>query len=395
MSWRDLLHAASFRGVPFKIDSSDGQGGRRLAIHEFPGRDKPYVEDMGRRHRAFTIQAIVIGRDYMTGRDALISALEKSGAGTLVHPYYGRISVDAGSYTVHESTREGGMARITIQFVESGKQAMPAGAPDTATAVSNAASTADTASQSEFASRFSVSGFPGWVATKATSVLTTATNKINALQKSMPAIPQYASQAEQQFTTTINSLDKLITSPVDLSYSIAGMIRNIGVMAQQPLNAFSTYQGLVGYNDFGSVPKTTPSRLQQAANLLAVVLLLQQQAAIGQALASTQMTFSGSADALATRDALAATLDTQAAQATTDASYNALTDLRVAVINDLTTRAAALPQIGSYTPKAVLPALVLAQRLFSDGSQADALLARNNIMNPGFVPAASPLEYLL
>lgn len=48
MSWTDRLQPASFRGVAFKVDGDDLQIGRRTVVHEYPGRDTPSVEDMGR-----------------------------------------------------------------------------------------------------------------------------------------------------------------------------------------------------------------------------------------------------------------------------------------------------------------------------------------------------------
>lgn len=77
MSWRDQLRDGSFRGVPFKIQASRALVGRRGQVHEYPLRDKPYAEDLGRRARAFNVECFVLGADYMAQRDALIAALEE------------------------------------------------------------------------------------------------------------------------------------------------------------------------------------------------------------------------------------------------------------------------------------------------------------------------------
>jgi prophage DNA circulation protein len=80
MAWRDALRSGSFRGVPFQIDSHDLTFGRRTSMHEYPLRDEPYSEDLGRKARVFSLNLYVIGRDYMAGRDNLREALEKTGA---------------------------------------------------------------------------------------------------------------------------------------------------------------------------------------------------------------------------------------------------------------------------------------------------------------------------
>ncbi|WP_414639777.1 DNA circularization N-terminal domain-containing protein, partial [Arenibaculum sp.] len=36
---RAALRPASFRGLAFHVEASTGRDGRRLAVHEYPGRD--------------------------------------------------------------------------------------------------------------------------------------------------------------------------------------------------------------------------------------------------------------------------------------------------------------------------------------------------------------------
>ncbi|NAH43850.1 DNA circularization protein, partial [Escherichia coli] len=48
MTWKDRLQDASFRGVPFKVEEESMGTGRRVETHEYPNRDKPYTEDLGK-----------------------------------------------------------------------------------------------------------------------------------------------------------------------------------------------------------------------------------------------------------------------------------------------------------------------------------------------------------
>lgn len=48
MTWKDRLQDASFRGVPFKVEEESAGTGRRVETHEYPNRDKPYTEDLGK-----------------------------------------------------------------------------------------------------------------------------------------------------------------------------------------------------------------------------------------------------------------------------------------------------------------------------------------------------------
>ena len=46
--WRDAMLPATFRGVEFHVELDTRASGRRTVVHEYPKRDLPYSEDMGR-----------------------------------------------------------------------------------------------------------------------------------------------------------------------------------------------------------------------------------------------------------------------------------------------------------------------------------------------------------
>lgn len=94
--WRDLRREASFRGVPFWVDSDSVPVGRRTQLHEYPKRDQPLVEDMGRQTREYKFDGFIIGPDFISQRDRLLVALDTPGPGELVHPWFGRLTVTAG-----------------------------------------------------------------------------------------------------------------------------------------------------------------------------------------------------------------------------------------------------------------------------------------------------------
>lgn len=120
MSWKENLRPASFRGARFFVDVTGQQGGRRQVGYEFPKRDKPYAEDMGRRGRRFSVQAYVIGANYTDDRDALIAAMEKEGSGLLVRPTFGGTLAAPETYGVSESRVRGNIAEFDLVFIEPG-----------------------------------------------------------------------------------------------------------------------------------------------------------------------------------------------------------------------------------------------------------------------------------
>jgi len=127
MSWRDSIQPASFKGVPFGVLADDKEGGRRAVVHEFPQREDAFVEDLGMAVNRFVLQAFVLGADYLQKRDALERVLSEPGPGTLVHPWYGEVTVSQfAPYKVKHSAQDGGIAVFTLSFARDGLAASPA-----------------------------------------------------------------------------------------------------------------------------------------------------------------------------------------------------------------------------------------------------------------------------
>ena len=91
--WREKLQPASFRNVPFLVRAVEGTHGRRLATHEYPLRDDPWHEDLGRLAKSFAFDAYVVEPDHIKSALALISACETDGPGKLTHPWIGELDV--------------------------------------------------------------------------------------------------------------------------------------------------------------------------------------------------------------------------------------------------------------------------------------------------------------
>jgi prophage DNA circulation protein len=125
--WRDQMQPASFRGAMFHVDIGARNGGRRVALHEYPKRNDPYAEDMGRRARRFTIQGYLIGPNYLDLKNALLDALDADGPGTLRLPFTirggtgGDMEVMNVQYSVTEARERGGVCTVDMDFVEAGK----------------------------------------------------------------------------------------------------------------------------------------------------------------------------------------------------------------------------------------------------------------------------------
>lgn len=123
MSWRDRFRPASFRGVTFYVETGARAGGRRGVNFEYPKRDVPSDEDMGRRAKRWAVTGYVIGPDYDIDAQDLEDALNAEGPGALVQPNFGEMQVRCDTYARQESKDRMGMAVFEMVFIEAGTSA--------------------------------------------------------------------------------------------------------------------------------------------------------------------------------------------------------------------------------------------------------------------------------
>ena len=412
MSWREQYQPGRYRNAVFYTERSGRQGGRRLALHEYPGRDIPFAEDLGRRARRFELELFVLGDDYMILRDKLLAALEAKGPATLQHPYYGACQASVEQYRITESTANGGLATCSVTFIETGRATYPTARADTQARVQARANEAEARAEAAFAESFSVDKQPAFVAEAATDILTRLSEALGTIKDGFPRIPAEAGDYLNRLNTLSAEAASLIQKPASLAGRINGLVSGLGGLATEPQAAIA---GLRRLFDFGSapnspplegwqakpdgvvelpaVPDTTPTRRRQAKNQTALVDLIRQAALIGAAGQGRRVRFASQQAALAMRDLLAEEFDRQMMRAN-DQTYLALQALRAAVVIDLNTRQAGLKRVISYTPAATLPALALAHRLYGDARKEADIVRRNQTPHPGFIPGGQALEVL-
>lgn len=408
-SWRDdmgvieidgiELIAGSFRGVPFRTVDAEIKVGRRNVVNEYPQRDLPYVDDLGRRARRFVVDAYVIGDFYFDKRDALIEAFESKGSGELIHPRYGlrQVSVE-GDVSIKESPDKGGMARISVTFVEDGLNTFPKAVENTVAQVESTANAADEATEACFAKEFSVDG-PGVLSLQALQGLTASVTNLLQMARqatSMAGLVKIVSMVG----VLMGSLAALIRLPVVLVQSLRSIYAQLVQELQQPLSAFAELQSVFFANERSpAVALRGSPRARSLTNDTARADLQRRLSLTNQArvlaVAITNSDVIATADqAVALRDALVAQIDIELEVNDPPAEVaKALSKVRAAVVRDVAARAEFLLHRSTYTPQAVLPALVLAHRIYQDATRADELVARNGVAHPAFMPARA-LEVL-
>ena len=403
MTWREKLRrvtmpdgrrliGASFRGVPFFVESSDRTGGRRAVVHEFPLRDDPYVEDLGRRARSFPVDGYVLGDDYLDQRDALLEALEEtSGPGELVHPYHGTRKAICERFTVRETVAECGMARVSMEFTETPAQAVtPTDAPDFAGTVSLSADSAIGAISSDFTSVFDA-GLPTYALASASLSLKTMSLSLGAALAPIMNSTQELAKMRQQIDIIVAQASSLIRTPG----SVLGAFQNvIASLAETILNAPGSVLGaftLAYMTDLDPLPpETTPTRQHEHANRVAIDGALKGILACEAARLSPQVDFDTVSNAIATRDQVVDMLDELAATAG-DTVYPALVQLRADVVRAVPGENEFARQV-TVERRQAIPTILLSYQLYGTTEREDDILARNQTDDPNFI--AGTLEVL-
>jgi prophage DNA circulation protein len=406
MAWRDQLQKAQFRGLPFLYEQAEADGGQNTVTHVFPLRDKPLVEFLGRKPRKRTLRCYLFGdtipgKTHIEAGEAFLEAVETPGAGKLVHPYSGEMRVSVINFSgPNLSTKEGGMARFTLEIIEADDQVAIKASQSTTADVLSKADAANQAIQNSFGSKFSVINKIAFVADEAAKVVNGASDALATATSLVTGPAAAVSGLVSSLQGFAGNVDALILSPVTLATELTGIVGQLALAAAGPAAALGILEAYFGFGtdadpdtELDAVPQTTPNRVTQAANQQAVVDLVQRAATIEAVRQSALMTFDSAQQAAAVRQRLQDQLDALVETADDDA-FPALAALRTAMQKDITSRSADLAQVITYESKVAMPASLIAWKLYGDPSRGDEIVARNALPMPAFVPAGEKLEVL-
>lgn len=391
MSWKDKLRPASFRGVAFHAEADDMSAGRRVQVHEYPQRDKPYAEDIGRAKREISVTGFVLGDDYMAARDKLLGALETAGPGTLVHPWYGSLKVVCTSVRVRHSNRDGGMAAFDLGFVEAGELTFPTAGGQTDTRARLAADAMDAAAIGAFDATFSCVGVPDFVSVSAIAEISA---RVQGVRSALTGVVDGIDAAADAL---LGNAAGLIADPRMLAENVLGLFGDASALVDLPLQLGNRFRALLDLGVLSdllpvSAETRTPARAAEQANTNAVRALVRRAALSRAAESASRMDATVRDDVVVARTELVAALDAESMRATDD-TFEPITDLRVAVYRDMTERSRDSARLRTVTPPEVMPALVIAYDMYEDAAREGEIIARNGVRHPGFVPAV-PLQVL-
>lgn len=433
--WRSRLRDASFRGVAFSVEDDESTFGRRVQVHEYPNRDKPFTEDLGRATRRLTINAYLIGDDYASQRDRLIGAIETAGPGTLVHPQYGEMqgSID-GQVRVSHSNAEGRMCRVSFQFVESGELSFPTAGAATANRLKESGGFFDEAIEGMYEA-FSLTGIPDFIQS---DVLADAADMLGTVADAFQMVDSGVSAAMRLLqgdlsvilmppsaaSDFVHALQKAWRAGERLSGDTSDLVTMVKTMSGVTLDPGLAPRG-TWPTDSGSVkvqktrsnlvasairttaistsisvvtdlpqPRTAPSQSRQAGSMsrtagaqAATDIINVSHPSLDSANANKTISPPPTWDALTDiRSAINTAIDQEQLRIKDDDLFLQISALRTDLNRDISGRLAQAERTAEIMPSEVQPALVLAASWYDDADRESDILDRNTIHHPGFVP---------
>ncbi|WP_186151042.1 DNA circularization protein [Burkholderia gladioli] len=438
--WFSNLKPASFGGVPFGVFEIRNSAGQNTAVHTYPFRDDVWVEDLGKKARAFEVVGFLLENDLKTGagavidqRDNLFAVCEGPGTATLVHPTFGTIdSVKCLGVESVERADLGPVFEIRLTLIKSGPRKFPTATVSTADDSTDQAANAKSKSLLDYATEIATDVRNGAaVVQKAVSTVVgwyqLGVTAVNDVKRVIGAVSTLSgnfgrlfgggnsgfSSSNMKAPTTTTPADLLATSaagraavvaagatlqaaaanPSDtstLGAAVDAFVAAVAASANDPADAVRLVTGLVQYTpDDVVVPGQIGASM--GAVQVATAALLRRYALAQLAVTLTTYQPSSQPDAAAVLSSALALYDSEidvAGDSGDDDTFIALRALRRAVYADLTARGANLATNAAYSFNAPLPSLVLAQRIYGDVTREPQLLQQIAPIHPAFCPAA-------
>ena len=414
MSWKDgYLGLASFKGVPFRVDTSGVEFGWSTSVKEIQATDTngtiarklgqqnssdsaspyPFIDEGTKGARIYSVTArfndrteIVGGEtrviSYLEDRNNLIEAVESTGTGLLQLPLSKPVLCYAARGSIDFGNTDGGQETLSISFIEFEKS-------EAATVVFNEKKVADaivTAGETSIASKLA-SAFDKTVA-GASSLAEAVSGKmldVLGFGEAGDSFSDFVSKA----TSLSDDARTIIQTPQRFAEEILDAVADLTYAFTNPIDAlnaqlfiFETYRTGLQLTINGS-----ESRRKTVENNQAVALALESACVMQAGIAALNADFDTLDDAIRVRSEFETAVKTQKERLGDiegyDAVYNSLSTLLGSVtryINDT----ASLPSSIDIEFGDENPSLVIAADYYGDAERESELVSRNAVRNPLF-----------
>lgn len=388
VDWSATLWPASYRGVPFFIETHAAPGRRRIVSHEFPMRDDPFHEDLGRGLRSFDVQGYVASDSALLQASALDTVLAAAGQGVLVLPDVGPVTVRCTEWRRDHARDRLGYIAFSATFVREGAAAGLIGVGLIAALVVEAAAALGSVADG-IGARLEVTGLPGSVRDAAVEGLRDAAATLEDLRATRAVATDVSASVRDSLTTYYSSVPDLVLAGEGTGLPLVEAARALGD-GLAPADAMAAFGDLADASPLdGLTVPATPAQAAIVRNAARVDRMSRLAALTAYAEAIVRASYGSRREGVAARAAAAERFATAIADLggaeNVDALLAVLT-LRDQVIAWLSQAITDLKPVVDVSAARTLPALWWSWRLYADPLRASELVARNRAAHPQFMP---------
>lgn len=389
--WLKSLFKASYKGVPFWVETDEESGGRRVVEHQFPMRDLPFLEDLGEDLRRFAVNAYVASDRADEEASSLVSICATRGAGTLVLPMHGPLLVRCLNFERERSKDRHGYLAFKLRFSREGAPTAIVSVASLANLIFVGADALASAAAASYAAAIVVDRQPDYVAEAATDGFRDAVAALEAIRTSDPVAPAVSAVQRDEIQSLYDNAPDLLAAPAAAEPAAARLVavaRAIGdaLPAAAAIRAFEP--GLGDFVAFNGQSYPTAGALQAAQNArqgerLARVASL---AAYCEAVARVTLTDRPMAITLRANVAQYVEAELEDLSASDIELYRAISTIRDAVISYLSKTILDLAPVLTVGANLQMPSLFWAWRLYKDPTRSTQLVERNRVQFPSLMP---------
>lgn len=405
--WPRTLRRASYRGARFWVETDEIETGRRLVVHEFPHKDVPYVEDMGRTANRIQVTAYVASDNADAEERALRRACEAGGAATLSLPI-DRLQAHCESCRRTFAKDRQGFIAFSLSFVREGTGAGPFPVAYLAQLVGWGAAAIAEPLAALFQARFATLGLPGFVKNSAADTIRDMAAAIDAGLRMIPLTsdkaPELLRLAGELYADATDLADagargdrygerSFVAEAETRTPALIGRLDEVldaAAEAAEPAIAADFFASLVDYGlDASPRSRSTPAARAEARNTEMLGQALRILALGRYAGAIVARTYDDRRAAIQARADAAELFDAELMRLTGADShpvYVALDELRGRVAEHLSQLITDLAPVLIVGAAQSMPSLWWANRLYGDAARAAELVRRNRVKHASFMP---------
>ncbi len=409
-TWMQSLRRASFRGVAFWVEQDQLETGRRLVVHQYPLRDDPYIEDMGRDANKVKVTAYLAGDSARDEEKRLRRACEAEGAAGLSLPLE-QLRAHCEKCSRDYSRDKLGFIAFKIDFVLEGGGAGPLPAAFLARMAAAALPLAMSAAISLLRSGYQTIGAASWVTEAGEAEIIAIATAIDAARSEASLDPVKGARLAASIRDTIrlapalaaagDAPDRLqgrafmqsarTVSPAPIADRIVGHIQALGeaggaddvIRVLAPLTVW----------DADATARATAQRSASAsrahANRLALGRVTRLAAISATVVAMTERDYPDRRSAIQARADIVELIEGEIEDLDGGDRHEvfvALSELRRAGVDYLSRAIIDLAPVNIVESDAILPSLYWANALYGAADRAGELARLNGVFHPGFMP---------